>query len=121
MGVVVRARAVTSAAVNGPALRCIRERSGRSCSSLAKAVGVDVSFLARVERGEKRGVSLAVLVGIVRELEIADARAILVDPYSERVIRPLSTVVGLPLGTSVRTMISTGEVHPDRPQARPAA
>ncbi|QJY51231.1 helix-turn-helix domain-containing protein [Pseudonocardia broussonetiae] len=77
----VQTRTVTSVQINGPALRVIRELSGLSCSALARAVGADVSFLARVERGEKRGVNRRTYERLVRVLRIADARAILADPY----------------------------------------
>lgn len=73
---------VASVRINGPALRAIRERSGMSCSALARAVGADVSFLARVERGEKRGVGRSTYEGIVEVLAI-DGRAILLDPFAQ--------------------------------------
>lgn len=77
----VQTRAVTSVQINGPALRVIRELSGLSCSALARAVDTDVSFLARVERGEKRGVNRRTYERLVRELRIADPRALLANPY----------------------------------------
>lgn len=92
-------RAVTSVQINGPALRTIRERSGISCSALARAVGADVSFLARVERGEKRGVRAETYERLCWELEIGDPRALLVNPYGD-----ISTPVGLTLGTSLGTV-----------------
>lgn len=73
-------RAATSVHINGPALRTIRELSGMSCSALARAVGTDVSFLARVERGEKRGIGRGTYERVVAVLGI-DGRAILVDPF----------------------------------------
>jgi transcriptional regulator with XRE-family HTH domain len=78
---VVQPRAISCVQINGPALRVIRERSGISCSALARAVGTDVSFLARVERGEKKGLGFQTWERISYELEI-DGRAILVDPFS---------------------------------------
>lgn len=78
-------RAVTSVQLNGPALRCIRERSGMSCSALARAVGADVSFLARVERGEKRGVRVETFERLVKTLRIGDPRAILAAPFDPMV------------------------------------
>lgn len=79
-------RAVTSAHINGPALRTIRERTGLSCSALARAVGADVSFLARVERGEKRGINRETFERVAEVLRI-DSRAILVDPFGDAVTR----------------------------------
>ncbi len=81
----VQPRAVTSVQINGPALRCIRERSGISCTALARAVFTDVSFLARVERGEKRGVRRETFERLCWELEISDPRAILVNPFADNV------------------------------------
>lgn len=74
-------RAVTSVQINGPALRLIRERSGISCSALARSVGTDISFLARVERGEKRGVRRETFERLCWELEVPDPRAILANPF----------------------------------------
>ena len=83
---------VTSVRINGPALRAIRERSGMSCSALARAVGADVSFLARVERGEKRGVGRGTYERIVQALGI-DGRAILLDPFDGPAMgKPLAKV-----------------------------
>lgn len=81
----VHARAVTSVQINGPALRVVRERSGVSCSALARRVGADVSFLARIERGEKRGIRRETFERIVYELEISDPRALMANPFPSRV------------------------------------
>lgn len=83
----VHARTSTSVQINGPALRTIRELTGVSCSALARAVGADVSFLARVERGEKKGVRRETFERIVWELRLPDPRAILVNPYGANVRR----------------------------------
>lgn len=74
-------RTTESVHLNGPALRTIRELLGVSCSALARAVGTDVSFLARVERGEKKGVRRETFERICWELGLHDPRAILVNPY----------------------------------------
>ncbi|MEU7817074.1 helix-turn-helix transcriptional regulator [Pseudonocardia sp. NPDC049154] len=92
-----RPRAVTAVAINGPALRAIRERSGISCSALAREVGADVSFLARVERGEKRGVRMETFERLCFHLEI-DPRAIMENPFGTRLARSGPTVV--PCGSS---------------------
>jgi transcriptional regulator with XRE-family HTH domain len=75
---------VSSVQINGPALRAIRELSGVSCSALARVVGADVSFLARVERGEKRGIGRETFERVVMALRI-DPRAILANPYGNNV------------------------------------
>jgi len=80
-----RPAAPTAVRLNGPALRTIRELRGVSCTALARAVGADHSFLARVERGEKRGVREATFVALVRELRLSDPRAILADPFASSV------------------------------------
>lgn len=108
----VQPRAASSVQINGPALRCIRERSGISCSALARAVGADVSFLARVERAEKRGVRRETFERLCYELEIGDPRAILVNPFGGTVTTPTGTTVALsgptlvPSGCSTRTTSS---------------
>jgi transcriptional regulator with XRE-family HTH domain len=85
--------------INGPALRTIRELRGMSCSALARAVGTDISFLARVERGEKRGVRMETFERLAWELRISDPRALMVNPF------PLSV---------------THDIGSDRPQSDPA-
>jgi transcriptional regulator with XRE-family HTH domain len=40
---------------NGAALRVIRERTGLTISSLARAAGIDRTALTRIESGERRG------------------------------------------------------------------
>lgn len=81
---VARTRTSSSVQINGPALRAIRERTGVSCSALARSVGADGSFLARVEKGEKRGVRRETYDRLAAALHI-DGRAILVNPYGEDV------------------------------------
>lgn len=85
-------RGTVSVRLHGPALRVIRELTGMSCSALARAVGTDVSFLARVERGEKRGVGRGTYERIVQALGI-DGRAILLDPFDGPAMgKPLAKV-----------------------------
>jgi transcriptional regulator with XRE-family HTH domain len=72
--------------VNGAALRAIRELRGVSCTALAKTIEVDVSFLARIERGEKLGIRRESFERMVFALGI-DPRAIMLDPWPPRVTR----------------------------------
>lgn len=65
-----RTPSVTSVRVDGAELRRARERQGRTCASVARAAGVTCSFLARVERGERR-IHVAVLARVLAELEHA--------------------------------------------------
>jgi len=72
--------------INGPALRAIRELHGVSGSALARAVGVDQSFLARIERGEKHGMRRDAFEAVVDALGI-DPRAIEANPFGRPVRR----------------------------------
>lgn len=76
-----RSPAGSSVKIHGPALRFVREAAGRSIADLARVAGVSVGFLARVERGEKRGVGVEVFSALVDELQLQDERVILVNPY----------------------------------------
>lgn len=80
--------------VNGAALRAIRELREVSCTALAKTIGVDVSFLARIERGEKVGLNRESFERMVFALGI-DPRAIMLDPWPVRVTRPTGTTLAL--------------------------
>lgn len=63
---------------NGVALRTIRERSGFSISSLARAAGISQPHLTNIEKGDRQP-SPEVLLAIARELKV-DLPAILADP-----------------------------------------
>lgn len=76
-----KARAATSAQINGPALRHVRISRGRSIASLARPAGVSTSFLAHIERGSKRGLRVDALRVVVAELGLSDFRVLLCDPY----------------------------------------
>lgn len=76
----VPTRAPTSVQVNGPALRAIRQLRGVSCAELARHVGADVSFLARIERAEKRGVRAETFARLVDALDV-DGRALMANPF----------------------------------------
>lgn len=71
--------------INGPALRRIRELTGVSGAALARAVGADISYLAKIERGEKRGLARPTWERIAMRLGI-DGRAILCDPFGSGVV-----------------------------------
>lgn len=75
--------APTTVGINGFALREIRVRSGLDTLPFAKAVGISRPYLARIELGERRRVSPSVFAAILRELRIADRRAILADPHTQ--------------------------------------
>lgn len=72
-------------AVNGFAFREIRVRSGIDAGPCAEAVGVDRSYLNRLETGARLRVSPSVFAAMVRALGLGDRRAILADPHGEPV------------------------------------
>lgn len=80
-----RSRAARSVQIHGPALRHLRTQAELTISQLARAAGVSVGFLSRVELGVKRAVGEDVFRVLVTELELADPRLLLVNPYSENV------------------------------------
>lgn len=71
-----------SVQVHGPALRLVRTLRGRSIGSLARRSGVSTSFLARIERGVKHGVSRDTFALLAAELEVDDPRALMLAPYA---------------------------------------
>jgi transcriptional regulator with XRE-family HTH domain len=86
---VTRPRAVTSVQIHGPALRYVRTLRGLSISQLARAAGVSTGFLSRVELGVKRAVGVDVFHVLVSELDLADSRVLVADPYAEAVTRTI--------------------------------
>ena len=54
---------------NGAAIRAIRERSGLTCSELARAAQIDRTHLHRIESGERRGTH-AQVVRIAEALKV---------------------------------------------------
>lgn len=68
--------APTTVPVNGPVLRELRMRSGLSISSLAAAVGVDRSWINKLEVGE-RDVSPELFDQITRHLGVRDRRVLI--------------------------------------------
>jgi len=64
-------------------LRRYRDRAGLSCNELARAVGVDPSYISRLERGER-------------------------EPPRRRVIERLAEVLKLPLEDQDRLLVSAG-------------
>ena len=86
--------------VHGPAMRFVRTSRGLSIGHLARAAGCSVSFLAMIERGERRGVAPEVFAVIARELELDDVRAVLLDPYGS-VVRQLTGTSAGPVGPTL--------------------
>lgn len=78
-------RVATSVQINGPALRYVREGRNRTIGQLARCAQVSTSFLAAVERGARRGVGVDIYRVLITELELADPRVLLVNPYEANV------------------------------------
>jgi transcriptional regulator with XRE-family HTH domain len=51
-------------------LRAFRERRGLSCNELARAVGVDPSYISRLERGEREPPRRRVVEGLALALQL---------------------------------------------------
>lgn len=86
-----RTRAGMSAQIHGPTLRLLRTQAGLTISQLARTAGVSTGFLSRVELGVKRAVSEDVFRVLVAELELADPRVLLVNPYTGKVAQITGT------------------------------
>ncbi|GAA2007805.1 helix-turn-helix domain-containing protein [Nocardioides kribbensis] len=65
--------------IHGYALRIIREARGRKTSDLADALGVDRSYIAKIETGHSRRVSSPFYNALLAELQIDDYRALLAE------------------------------------------
>ena len=63
--------------VHGYALRVIREARGRKVAELAEALGVDRSYIARIETGNSRRVSAVFYNKLLAEIQVDDYRALL--------------------------------------------
>lgn len=69
----------TAIAVNGPALRELRIRTGIEVKDFADQVGVSRSYVTKVELGHSRRVSPEVYNKILTVLGIRDRRTLLAD------------------------------------------
>jgi transcriptional regulator with XRE-family HTH domain len=67
--------------IHGFALRVIREARGRKTAELAEALGVDRSYIAKIETGHSRRVGSVFYSRLLRELVIEDYRALLAAPH----------------------------------------
>lgn len=68
-----------SVEIHGYALRVIREARGRKVADLAKALGIDRSYITHWENGSKRRVSPELYAQLLAELQIEDYRALLAN------------------------------------------
>ena len=72
--------APSSVAINGFALRVIRERTGIKVADLAQELGVDRSYITKIEIGTSRRVGVDFYKRLLEQLAIPDHRALLASP-----------------------------------------
>lgn len=65
--------------IHGYALRIIREARGRKTAELADSLGVDRSYIAKIETGHSRRVSAPFYNALLIELKVDDYRALLAE------------------------------------------
>lgn len=68
--------------IQGFACRIIREARGRKTAELAESLGVDRSYITKIETGHSRRVSAEFYAALLAELQIADYRALLANPFA---------------------------------------
>ncbi|MFD0927244.1 helix-turn-helix domain-containing protein [Williamsia deligens] len=66
--------------IQGFACRVIREARGRKTAELADALGVDRSYITKIETGHSRRVSAEFYSALLAQLQIVDYRALLANP-----------------------------------------
>lgn len=71
----------TTVEINGFALREIRVRSGIAVLDLAKQVGVQRPYIAKIELGHSQRVSPKVFNALMQALSIQDRRVLLANPH----------------------------------------
>lgn len=69
--------------INGFLVRELRKREGLSVVELAAAVGCQRPYIAKIEVGLSRRVSVKVFNALLAALNIEDRRALLANPYGE--------------------------------------
>lgn len=72
----------TTVEVNGYALRELRVRSGLGVMDLAKSVGVQRPYIAKIELGHSQRVSPKVYNALLSALSIKDRRVLLANPHA---------------------------------------
>ena len=73
----------TTYEINGFAVRELRKRSGLSPVELAAAIKVQRAYVARIELGHSRRVSMRVFNALIAALSIEDRRVLLANPYGD--------------------------------------
>lgn len=72
--------APSSVAINGFALRVIRERTGIKVADLAEALTVDRSYITKIEIGTSKRVGVDFYRRLLEQLAITDHRVLLATP-----------------------------------------
>lgn len=72
--------APSSVAINGFALRVIRERTGIKVADLAAALEVDRSYITKIEIGTSKRVGVDLYRRLLQHLSIEDHRTLLALP-----------------------------------------
>ena len=72
--------APSSVAINGFALRVIRERTGIKVADLATALEVDRSYITKIEIGTSKRVGVDFYRRLLEHLQISDHRTLLATP-----------------------------------------
>lgn len=67
-------------AINGFALRVIRERTGIKVMELAQALGCDRSYITKIELGTSKRVGVGFYRQLLEQLAITDHRTLLATP-----------------------------------------
>lgn len=67
-------------AINGFALRVIRERTGIKVADLAESLGCNRSYITKIELGSSKRVSVTFYKSLLEQLAISDHRALLALP-----------------------------------------
>lgn len=70
----------SSIAINGFAVRVIRERTGIKVSDTAAAMGCDRSYITKIENGTSKRVSVDFYRRLLEHLAIEDHRTLLATP-----------------------------------------
>lgn len=81
--------APTTVEINGFAIREIRKAKGLSVVDLARHVGVQRPYIAKIELGHSLRVSPKVFNALLAALTIDDRRALLAHPHGAAALHPV--------------------------------
>jgi transcriptional regulator with XRE-family HTH domain len=69
--------------INGYLIRELRKRDGLSVVELAERVGVKRPYIANIELGHRRRVSLKMFNALIGAFAVEDRRSLLANPYGD--------------------------------------